>query len=77
MQKYSYVGYDWKQGGCEDEYKSALKKFGLVMTTDPVQDGNDQFGFFITRKEPTPSELKEIVTDYYGADFIEECGIEL
>ena len=74
--KFSYVTYDWKQGGCEEEYEVALKEFGLHMVEDPVMEGSDQYGYFITKKVPTKDELKAIVTEHYGKEFLDECGWE-
>lgn len=75
--KYSYVGYDWKAGGgCEAEYEVALQEFGLVMTEDPVQDGTDTYGYFITKGTPTEEQIKAMMTDYWGKELIEEIFAE-
>ena len=70
--KYSYVTYDWKQGGCEENWEEALKEFGLVMTDDPFQEGSDQYAYFITKKKPTKAELRKMMVEQWGEELLEE-----
>ena len=74
--KHSHVTYDWKQGGSEDEWEEALKDFGLILTQDPIMEGSDQYGFFITQKEPTEDQLRMMMVEHYGQDFIDEMEQE-
>jgi len=69
--KYSHVSYDWKQGGSEEEWEEALKKFDLVLTDDPINQGSDQYGFFITKKRLTKIELIELTQEEYGTALFE------
>lgn len=64
--KYSYVSYDWKQSGCEEEWEEALKKFGLCLNNDPMMEGSDTVGIFITKGEPTQKQLQAMVKDQWG-----------
>lgn len=73
--KYSYVLYDWKQGGCEEEYEAALKVFGLVMTPDPFEDGGDNYAYFITEKKPTKAQLNQLMIKEHGRELLEELEI--
>jgi hypothetical protein len=76
--KYAHVTYDWKQGGCEDEWEKALGEFDLVLTEDPVHEGSDQYAYFITHDHtlsktgPTKEQLREIMIDVYGEVLIAE-----
>jgi hypothetical protein len=74
MLKYAMVSYDWKEGGCEEEWICALKKFGLFATKDPIAEGSDQYSYFVTGKELTDEELAEIVRDHYEESEIAQWG---
>lgn len=76
MKKYSHVTYDHKQGGCEDEWGGALKAFSLVLTEDPMTEGSDQYGYFITEGKPTDPELREIRIDCWGPELISISDME-
>jgi hypothetical protein len=73
--KYSYVSYDWKQAGSEEEWESALNKLGVYMTLDPVSDGSDTYAFFLTTIKPTPEQIINLVREEWGAAALDEMGL--
>lgn len=69
--KYAYAVYNWKQGGCEKQYKTALKEFGLVMTSDPILKDTDTYGFFITKNKPSKKQLTSMLVKEWGKEVLE------
>lgn len=72
MKKYGHVTYDHRQGGCEDEWEKALNVFGLILTQDPVTEGSDQYGYYVTEGSLNPSEIREIMIDNWGLEMVQE-----
>tara|TARA_Y100000310_G_C20165722_1_gene571257 strand:+ start:210 stop:485 length:276 start_codon:yes stop_codon:yes gene_type:complete len=73
--KCSHVHYDWKQGGCEEEWVTAIQEMGLIVTIDPNTIGSDSYGFYITKVKPTPQQLLSIIQEDWNEKYDDECYV--
>ena len=59
--KYIEVAADWKDtSDLLDNFKVALKNFGLYLIDDPRYEGSDMIGVLISNRKITKKELEKI-----------------
>lgn len=63
MERQMFVAADWKDiDGLIDEFKKALKNFGLFMYDDPDFEGTDCYGFIISNEKLIDEQIKKLCT---------------
>lgn len=51
---------DWKDiNGMIEEFEKALTALGLHIYDDPVMEGSDTYGFYISNQELTPEQIQD------------------
>lgn len=56
--KTTTVSYDWKDtAGAGDEFRAALKKFGIYVYDMPSMDGSDTYGYILSDCKLTKAEI--------------------